>query len=129
MYCDEMRIELAVPETQFLRLQDTDNWYYYFDLCEDKGRFVYFLTNELTYLRSRSSEFPFIIFANKRERESFNTFLINNQSLIDSIKPGFHGEQAKKKMILMQRNSVIDPLFIDKVLHLHQQWTAHNNAF
>jgi len=65
MYCDEMRISLSVPNKEYLRLNDSENWYYYFEHNELNGKFLYFMTNGFSYLKSRSSGFPFIIFENK----------------------------------------------------------------
>jgi len=31
MYCDEMRIEFAVPKTAMVRLKDFENWFYYYN--------------------------------------------------------------------------------------------------
>lgn len=129
MYCDEMRISLAVPNTEYLRLNDSENWYYYFDLNELNGKFLYFMTDGFSYLRSRSSGFPFIIFENKQQRILFNTYVVENQKLLEDLKPGFHGEHAKKRMKQQDKDSVIDPVFIDKLLQLYEKWAAHNTRY
>lgn len=129
MYCDEMRISLSVPNTEFLRLNDSENWYYYFDLNELNGKFLYFMTNGFSYLKSRSSGFPFIIFENKQQRKLFNIYVVENQKLLEDIKPGFHGEHAKNRMKQQDKDSVIDPVFIDKLLQLYEKWAAHNIAY
>jgi len=126
MYCDEMRISLSVPNTEYLRLNDSENWYYYFDLNELNGKFLYFMTNGFSFLKSRSSGFPFIIFENKLQRKLFNNYVAENQKLLEDIKPGFHGEHAKKSMKQQGKDSVIDPVFIDKLLQLYEKWAAHN---
>jgi len=126
MYCDEMRINLSVPDTEYLRLNDSENWYYYFDLHELNGKFLHFMTNGFSYLKSRSSGFPFIIFENNQQRKSFNSYVTENQKLLEEIKPGFHGEHAKKRMKQQDKDSVIDPIFIDKLLQLYEKWAAHS---
>lgn len=129
MYCDEMRINLSVPDTEYLKLNDSENWYYYFDLDELNGKFLHFMTNGFSYLKSRSSGFPFIIFENKKQRKLFNSYVAENQKLLEDIKPGFHGEHAKKRMKQQDKDSVIDPIFIDKLLQLYEKWAAHNNVY
>jgi hypothetical protein len=129
MYCDEMRISLSLPNTEYLRLNDSENWYYYFDLNELNGKFLYFMTNGFSYLKSRSSGFPFIIFENKQQRKLFNNYVVENQKLLEDIKPGFHGEHAKKRMKQQDKDSVIDPVFIDKLLQLYEKWALHNIVY
>jgi hypothetical protein len=48
IYCDEMRIIFAEPETQYLQLTNLKNWYHYYDLDTELGKFLYFLTEGLT---------------------------------------------------------------------------------
>jgi len=124
MYCDEMRIELSVPKTEYLKLNASKNWYYYFDLNELNGKFLYFMTNGLTNLNYRGSEFPFIIFDNKLQRELFNKFVIENQHLLNEITPGFHGVYAKESMLQQNKDSVIDPVFIDKIIQIYKMDSA-----
>ena len=69
MYCDEMRIILAVPKTEIVKLKEYQNWFYYYDLQELDGIFLQFLTNKLTRFHSRSTVFPFVIFDNKLENK------------------------------------------------------------
>ncbi|PCH67359.1 MAG: hypothetical protein COC06_11375 [Bacteroidales bacterium] len=126
MYCDEMRIELSVPKTQYIELNKSRNWYYYFDLSELNGTFLYFMTNGLTDLHSRGSGFPFIIFKNKQQRISFNTYLSKNEQLLNEINADFHGQYAKESMDKANKSSVIDPIFIDKIVQLHDNWAAPN---
>lgn len=128
MYCDEMRIKLAVPDTEYLRLNDTENWYYYFELNELNGKFLHFMTNGLSHLKSRSSGFPFILFENKQERKMFNNYLIDNIDLLIKTNSGFYGEHAKERMKQQNKDSVIDPIFIDKILQIHEEWAVHNNV-
>lgn len=126
MYCDEMRIELAVPETAIVRLAKYENWFYYYDLEELDGIFLQFLTNKLLHLHSRSSVFPFVIFCNKVEKEEFIDYVVNNEEEFHEIKPDFWAEDAKDRMKKEGKNSVIDPIFIDRITQLHQKWAGHN---
>ena len=129
MYCDEMRIELAVPKTAIVRLKDYHNWFYYYNLEELDGIFLQFMTNNLTHLHSRNNAFPFVIFDNTAEKETFIDYITNNEDLIDKIEPDLWGELARDNMKKEKKGSVIDPIFIDKVTQLHQKWAGHNNKY
>jgi hypothetical protein len=122
MFCDEMRIELSVPDSEYLRLDDGENWYYYFDLTTVSGKFLYFLTDGLAHLNSRGSGFPFIIFENETERKDFNQFIIENQALLFEIEPTFLSTHAKKVMRQQNKESIIDPDFVDRAVQLHKKW-------
>jgi hypothetical protein len=126
MFCDEMRIEFSVPKTEYIKLKKIENWYYYFDISELEGKFLFFLTNGLSFIRSRSSDFPFLIFESKNQRKLFNEYVIENESTFNKIKPGFHGRHAKERLQKKNINPSIDPLFVDKIKQIHEQWAAHN---
>ncbi len=129
MYCDEMRIELAVPKTEIVRLKEYENWFYYYDLQELDGIFLQFMTNKLTHFHSRSSVFPFVIFDNETERKEFVNYVVNNEDDFHKIKPDYWAEHAKDEMKKQEKGSVIDPLFIDRITQLHQEWAGHNNKY
>jgi len=118
MFCDEMRLELSVPDTEFIKINDTENWYYYYDLSKLNGKFLYFLSDRLLNLNSRTSMFPFLIFKNDEEKNDFNRFLLANPKIIEKTEVSFHGKDAEKRMKLSNKKSVIDPLFIDKLLQI-----------
>lgn len=128
MYCDEMRIELAVPNTEYLRLNENEHWYYYYDLNDSKGTFLYFITDKLSSLNSRGSNSPFIFFKNEHERKKFNEYIIKNQSILKNIQPSFFAKHAKERMKKQNKNSVIDPIFIDKIKQLHDEWAVHDKS-
>lgn len=125
MYCDEMRIIFPVPKIQHIRLNGTENWYYYFDLSKANGKFLYFLTDELSNLISRKLIFPFLIFNDEQQRKRFNKFILENQHLLNEISPSYYGENANKRMLKAHNNSVIDPIFIDKIIQIYKR-EAHN---
>lgn len=122
MFCDEMRIELSVPQNEYLRLNEGEDWYHYFDMSTVNGKFLYFLTDGLKYLNSRGSGFPFIIFDNEHERECFNDYILKNQSALTEIEPTYLAMHAKKIMKQQNKESAIDPDFIDKAVQLHKKW-------
>lgn len=127
MYCDEMRIELAVPQIANVKLKEYENWFYYYDLQELDGIFLQFMTDKLTHIQSRSNVFPFVIFDNKLEKQEFIDYVINNEADFHKIKPNYSAERAKDKMNKQQKNSEIDPVFIDRITQLHQKWVGRNN--
>lgn len=129
MYCDEMRIELAVPKTAMVRLKEYKNWFYYYDLQELDGIFLQFMTNKLTHFHSRSSVFPFVIFDNETERKDFIDYVINDEDNFHEIELNCWAEYAKDKMKEQEKGSVIDPTFIDRITQLHQKWAGHNNKY
>ncbi|MEQ1732550.1 MAG: ATP-binding protein [Bacteroidia bacterium] len=127
MYCDEMRIALAVPKIAIVSLKEYENRFYYYDLQELDGIFLQFMTNKLTHLYSRNSCFPFVIFENKTERKEFTDYIVNNEENFDKIKPNYCAEQAKEKMKMQENSSKIDPIFIGRIIQLHQKWVGNNN--
>ncbi len=128
MYCDEMRIELSVPKTAYVKLKNSENWFYYYNLEELDGIFLHFMTNGLTHLHSRSSAFPFVLFNNEAQFKKFIEYLEANENNLNEIKPDFYAEHAKDRMKKQDKNSVIDPLFIDRVVQLNKKWAGHNNV-
>jgi len=87
------------------------------------------MTNKLTHLHSRNTAFPFVIFDNDMEKETFIDYIVQNENLLHEIKPDIWGEFAKDNMVKEKKSSVIDPIFIDKVTQLHQKWAGHNNKY
>lgn len=123
MYCDEMRIELAVPKAENIRINKSKNWYYYYSLDELNGIFLYFMTNGLKHLHLRGSAFPFVLFDKKDQIESFNEFVKNNNETIANIKPSFHAENAIKEIERKNDyNPVIDPIFVDRMVSMYEQY-------
>ncbi len=122
MYCDEMRIELSVPETAYVKLKNSENWFYYYNLEELNGIFLYFMTNRLTHIHSRYPVFPFVLFDNVGQLEKFKEYILANEATLEDIKPDIFAEFAKDKMKKQGKNSVIDPLFIDKIVQLRKGW-------
>jgi hypothetical protein len=122
MYCDEMRIALAVPKTAIVRLKEYHNWFYYYNLQELDGIFLQFMSDKLTHLHSRSSAFPFVIFENESEKDRFINFVIVNEDDFHEIEPDYGAIHAKNEMKKQQKGSVIDPIFIDRITQLHKKW-------
>jgi len=123
MYCDEMRLELAVPDTEHIKWKNEDNWFYYYNLEKINGTFLQFITDNLKKIHSRRNIFPFLIFRNKEELESFKKYVLENEESLDEIEDYFWGKEAKKDMKRQNKNSVIDPIFIDKINQVYDKWT------
>jgi hypothetical protein len=89
IYCDEMRILLANPSTNYLRVADNEYWYYYYDLSTWDGIFLQFLRNKKMDFSSRGLGAPFLIFENSKEVKKFHNYLKENKDIIDSVQPDF----------------------------------------
>ena len=126
MYCDEMRITLPVPQCEYLVIETEDNWYYYYDLSSLEGLFLKFLTDGSYNLISRGTGAPFLLFRNEQERKDFNKYVLQNTAELARIETTFWAKQALKTMIQAGNESVINPLFLDKIKQLHQMWTLKN---
>ena len=123
MYCDEMRITLPVPQNAYIRIGNSENWYYYYDLSSIEGVFLLYLTDASYSMISRGTGAPFILFENESLRKEFDEYLINNEAELNNIQVSFWGEQALKKMKQAGNDSVVDPFFLDKVKQLHDIWS------
>lgn len=126
MFCDEMRITLPVPQCEYLVIEMEDNWYYYYDLSSLEGLFLKFLTDGSYNLISRGTGAPFLLFRNEQERKDFNKYVLQNTAELARIETTFWGKQAFKAMKQAGNESVINPLFLDKIKQLHQMWTLKN---
>ncbi len=111
MYCDEMRIVLPVPETKYIRLSNSEQWFYYYDISKLSGIFLHFLTNGKLDFQSRGSYAPFIVFKDAAQQKEFIEVLKNNEEKVLALPPDFWSQQAKKQMI-GDKARVVDPLFI-----------------
>jgi schlafen family protein len=125
MYCDEMRITLPVPETEYVQLSDSEQWFYYYDLKELSGLFLCFLTDGKFDLRSRGSYAPFILFKNVEQHNEFLIELKRNEDQVFQVKPDFWSLKAKKKMT-GDKQSIIDPLFLSQVYQFYNQLRIHS---
>jgi hypothetical protein len=122
MYCDEMRIMLPVPKTGYLDLEMRDQWYYHYILDSLNGLFLYLLTKGELSLESRGMSAPFIIFKDEAEKQHFEEFLTNNQSLLEQTSIGFAGKFASKNIQRARKEFGVDPVFVDKAYHIFVTW-------
>ncbi|WP_286753521.1 MULTISPECIES: RNA-binding domain-containing protein [Sphingobacterium] len=126
MYCDEMRIILPVPQSAYLRVDGEDNWYYYYDRSSNDGLFLHFLTDGNYNLVSRGTGAPFLLFNDQDARNDFNQYVLDNSTGLENIEPTFWGQHALKRMTQTGNESVIDPLFLDRIYQLYQAWILKN---
>jgi len=126
MYCDEMRITLPVPQSAYLRVDGEDNWYYYYDRSSNDGLFLHFLTDGNYNLVSRGTGAPFLLFNDQDARNDFNQYVLDNSTELENIEPTFWGQHALKRMTQTGNESVIDPLFLDRIYQLYQAWILKN---
>lgn len=123
MYCDEMRITLPVPQNAYIRIGNSENWYYYYDLSSIEGVFLLYLTDASYSMISRGTGAPFILFENESLRKEFDEYVINSEAELNNIQVSLWGEQALKKMKQVGNDSVVNPFFLDKVKQLHDRWS------
>lgn len=121
MYCDEMRITLPVPETQYVQFSNSKHWFYYYNLKELSGLFLYFLTEGNLDLKSRGSYAPFIIFTNSEQQSEFMKLLQQEEKQVFEKEPDFWSQQAKKKLT-GDRDSVVDVLFLSQVYQFYNEY-------
>jgi len=122
MYCDEMRIMLPVPETEYLQTADEKNWYHYYDLDSLRGLFLHLLTDGRYGLTSRGSGAPFLLFASEEKRKRFNEYVLTNDAEFNKTKADHWGPVALKRLQRAGKESVIDPLFLDRIAQLYNKW-------
>ncbi len=127
-YCDEMRLMIAVPETQYILLDHIQNWYFYYIKGSLGETFLKFLGDGNYALTSRGGSAPFIIFESEVEKEKFNDYMQENPSVLAKIIPGYLAQMAQRGMEDKEANSIISPLFLDKVKQLHVQWLLANET-
>ncbi|WP_286736923.1 MULTISPECIES: RNA-binding domain-containing protein [Sphingobacterium] len=82
MFCDEMRIILPVPQTAYLRINDEDFWYFYYDKSSINGKFLYFLTEGNYTFHSRGSGAPFLLFKDEANKREFDQYILKHSSII-----------------------------------------------
>jgi len=126
MFCDEMRLVFPIPETEHVRLENNDNWFYSYNLENINGIFLYFLTDGLVNIDSRGSGFPFVIFDNEAEKKDFMHYLEINDTILKDINPSHHAIHAGNIMMKEEKRSIVDVYFVDKIVQLHKKWTKHN---
>jgi hypothetical protein len=126
MYCDEMRIMLPIPKTGYLDLEIGEQWYYHYILDSFEGRFLYLLTKGELLLESRGMSAPFIIFRDKSEKQHFEDYITNNQSLFNQTFVGFAGKFASKNIKRAGKEFGVDPVITDKAYQFFHLWKRNS---
>ena len=123
MYCDEMRIVLSVPENGYFRVGAQEEWYYFYDLSQQNGRFLEFLCDHKLDFRSRGFGAPFLIFNNEADRKIFEASAIENWEKINALEAGFPGTHALKRIKQANKSYMTDPLFLDRIHQFYVEWS------
>jgi hypothetical protein len=95
-----MRILLANPSTNYLRVADNEYWYYYYDLSTWDGIFLQFLRDKKMDFVSRGLGAPFLIFEDSKEVKKFHNYLKDNTDIIDSVQPDFVPKPRKHSSVV-----------------------------
>ena len=112
MYCDEMRIVLAVPTNGYVKGDTREVWYMYYELESRNGAFLHFLTNGTFNFFSRTAEAAFVLYRNRSERKEFEKYLSIHTKEIDQIPdPEF-------SMIKFRRLEESDKHFISEAIEM-----------
>ena len=79
-----MRIMLANPSSKYVKIENEDHWFYYYDLSNWDGTFLQFLLRKKMHFGSRGLGAPFLIFKDNDKVNEFQKYLENNKSIIES---------------------------------------------
>lgn len=122
LYLDEMRLMVSGPDTEYIELPNRELHYYFYDASSAEGRFLKFLTDGRTSLKSRGITSPFLIFKNEGKQREFNEFLVANVPLFEQAEPGYAAQHAAQTMEKEGKNTVINPLDIGKIVVVYKAW-------
>ena len=124
MFCDEMRIDLAIPENGCVRIAGRSIWYMYYIMDSRNGAFLNFLTNGNFNFRSRGSDGAFLLYKNLDERMEFEDYIANNTEKLDELAEPSIGSIIKERLESSGVHYVFDPVEMFKVQHLFRWWKS-----
>jgi hypothetical protein len=78
---------LAEPSTAYVRIDNEDSWFFYYDLSTWDGTFLQFLHHRKIHFDSRGGSAPFLVFENTDKVKEFIKYLEENANLIAELKP------------------------------------------
>lgn len=86
IYCDNFGIMLPIP--QKIRIESSNNWFYYYNLEDIYGLFLIFLRGKKPSFETRglSMLVPFIVFQTTEEMNCFCSYLENNADIIKNTQ-------------------------------------------
>jgi hypothetical protein len=124
MYCDEMRVMLAVPNNGYIRIAGREIWYMYYIFQGRNGAFLNFLTDGSFDFRSRGSDDTFLLFRDENEQKEFESFLTSNIEKLDGIEDSSLGSIIKDRIERDDGRTGFDPVEMFKVKHLFSWWKS-----
>jgi hypothetical protein len=122
IYCDEMRVELAMPRNRCLRVKNKEIWYMCFETDSKTGAFLEFMTNGTLDFQSRASEDSFVIFRDKKERNAFEAWLTQNIQEMDKIPESEIGVSIQNRVEKAGNNFIFKPVEMMKFKDLFEYW-------
>ena len=122
MNCDEMRIELAVPENGNVYTKGREVWYMYYVLESRNGAFLHFMTDGTYNLQSRGGEAAFIMYRNNNEKKEFEEYLAANLNKLDEIPDSDFGKLKQSRIEKSGQNFVFSPIEMVKIVTLYNNW-------
>ncbi|MHC0061456.1 ATP-binding protein [Nostoc sp. UIC 10890] len=127
MYCDEMRIELAVPSNGHIRVSRREVWYIYYVLQSRNGAFLNFMTDSKIDFQSRGGEAIFLLYRNHDERKEFENYLSNNLNKLDEIDDSDIGRHIQSDLDREDQHFIFKPVEMVKVKNLFEYWRVHKD--
>ena len=120
MYCDEMRILLAVPTNAHVQLLVREVWYMYYVLESRNGAFLNFITDGR--FNFGLGESIFLVFRNSDEQKDFNHYLEKNLDRLDSMDDSSVGINAQNKIKDAGDDFLFNPIEIVNIKKIFDIW-------
>jgi hypothetical protein len=127
MYCDEMRIELAVPSNGHVEVPGREVYYMYYVIENREGAFLHFITDGNFDFQSRGAESVFILYENYFEQEEFENYLKNNLEKLDKIDDSEIGSCIQSKIDRANDHFIFNPVEMVKVRRLFKLWRINKD--
>jgi hypothetical protein len=130
MYCDEMRVALAVPDNGYLRHNNGELWYMYYILDSRNGAFLNFMTNSTFTFhgRIRQGGMPYLMYRNTADKSEFEHYLSNNIDKLNLIPHSEFAELTQSRINESGQQFVFNPIQMDKITTLHEQWRFNKDS-
>ncbi|BBD57580.1 hypothetical protein NIES2109_03470 [Nostoc sp. HK-01] len=122
MYCDEMRIALAVHKNGHVRASGREIWYMYYVLQSRTGAFLNFMTDSKLDFQSLVGEAVFLLYRNHEERKEFENYLLNNLERLNEIDDSIIGKNIQNEIDRAGQEFIFKPVEMIKVKELFKFW-------
>ncbi|MFA5985708.1 MAG: ATP-binding protein [Methylococcaceae bacterium] len=127
IYCNEMRIELAVPTNGHIQIGSREIWYQYYEIDGRSGAFLHFLTDGTYNFNSRMSEGAFVLYRDSAQRESFEKYASQNILELDKIQESCLGKMHDQKIQKANQNFLFKPIEMIKLNTLFKSWSCEKS--